>query len=301
MKNEELLKLHIRFYLFTHVTEAQAQNVLALIDSPVFLKEVATAREVLNIKRVPVVSNEAILKIGESVGIYYVGLKKENINDKHIGGVLMETRAWLKVLETWQSNNPSLKNKLNKITNKILKRLNCGSQYITIIQQAILLGIIGFSNKIHFFVDGEAYFASPTYIILVRPDTTDKQVKEALKNIRGHYFQPRKKADGTIVTPKKPPYYPKIFDYHTWYWKRVEGLTYAEIVDYWISIKKPEIDYDKRYKSYVNEHTKSKYKSKLKSKEEYIDSYEKMYKKIKIPDETEIIKGVKKYEKLLLK
>jgi len=261
MKNEELLKLQIRFYFLSTVTDAQVQDVLTFIDSPAFLREVSTAREMLNIGEVPVISREAVVKTGESVGIYLMGSKTKKYNDKHIGSVLMKMVAWRKILEIWQTNNPSFKDKLDKTTNKILEKLNCDSRYSQITQQAILLGIIGYSNQIHFFVDGEAYFATPTYIIVVKPDTTDKQVKQALKQIRGHYFQPRKKQDGKITTPKRPPYYPKIMDYHDWYWQRVKGLTYAQIAN-----------------RYVDIHPKDK-----------------------ILDETEIIKGVKKYEKLLLK
>jgi hypothetical protein len=177
-------------------------------------------------------------------------------------------------LNGWLKRNSDKKQKLESITNKILKKFGQNYTKKRITQQAILLGFIGYDSQISFRFQGKVNFPDPTDVLIVNYRTTYKQVKEALKFLKGRYYQPRKDSKGNIWQFKPQSYYPKIMDYQSWYWKRVEGLTYSEIVDWWEGILRPKVDYDELYKSYVREF--SKYKDvKIKSKEKYIVSWEK--------------------------
>lgn len=306
MKNEELLKLRITYYLMSHASLVQIQDVLAYIDSPAFLKEVKNAREVLKIKEVPYAEYDKLYAMYRNKDSLGMGMSPESFSKlkqtKHkiICQIISENRGWNIILNEWFKRNPNKKQKLEGITNKILKRFEQNYTKKKITQQAILLGFIGYDSQISFRFQGKVDFPDPTDVLIVDYRTTYKEVKQALKFLKGRYYQPRKDSKGNIWKFKPQSYYPKIMDYHSWYWKRVAGLTYPEILNWWAGILRPEVDYDKLYKSYVREF--SEYKDyKIKNKEKYIASWEKEFASKPIPDESEIIKGVKKYEKLLLK
>jgi|GEM_PF-4045747 len=300
--NEDLLNLQIAYYFQTSHTYVQTQDVLTFIDSPVFLQEVKNAREALQIKEVPFDNYTNIYAIYRKTDTFFnLGMTPKqfsNLKDrrKHLCQLLTSDEAWLIIFNEWKKRNPKKINKLESIINKILIRFNQPYTKKAITQQAILLGFIGYSNDIRFRFYGEVTFVQPTNALIVDHRTTYKQVKESLKIIKSLYDQPRKDSQGNIYKSKKSSYYPRIMDYHQWYWKRLEGLTYAEIADWWDNELRPEIDYDEKYKAYVKEFSNTN----LLTREQFEEQLEKEFEKVKIPNETDIIKGVKKYQKILL-
>jgi len=303
LSNEDLLNLQIAYYFQTSITHVQVQDILVYIDSPVFLQEVKNARKVLKIKEAPFdnYTNLYATYIENSpfsgFGMTPKQFSKLEDRRSHICRLLTNENAWQTIFSRWKKRNSKKINALGSLVNKILIRFEQPYTKKAITQQAILLGFIGYSNDIRFRLHGKITFSQPTNVLVVDHRTTYKQVKEALKLIKSLYNQPKKDSQGKIHKSNKTSYYPKIMDYHQWYWKRLEGLTYAEIADWWYDKLNPEVDYDDKYKTYVNEFSNTN----LLTRQQFEDQLEREFEKVKIVDETEIIKGVKKYQKILLK
>ena len=219
------------------------QDIVTLIDSPAFLKEIANIREKRKIVT-PVLQGNELLQTANAPDkkTYVVTGKSKSgnyfteepfidrpLNNREISYLLSKYASWRRVFEYWSKKFPKQSDGLEIETRKLLIRLKRPYYLIDVALQAILFNISTDTNDIFWIIKNDVSLPEYSLAIVVNPRTTVEEVKQALRKAKKTF----KTTYPEMYVKKLPDVYPNILHYQAWYWMRLDGRPYSQILKDW--------------------------------------------------------------------
>lgn len=235
--SKELLHLRIKYPVPIPSTDDEPciQDILPMIDSPVFLLALPKIREKLGIKKVPFKSPHDLI-----MHIFDTFRHASNLPDlletpkDSLGHFLSNPTHWKDILDLWSPIKNTKGSKRHILDYELLKlQLEFGDKYFSyeIAEQAVLLGMVGWGVKPYVAIH-EAYpLRTPTFVIPVYRRTRKKDVLKLFSKIKQDFFS------HTKITKV-----PKIIKYHRLYWNYLEFHSLKKTTDKAAIIGKDQLD-----------------------------------------------------------
>lgn len=235
--SDKLLSLRIKYPtpIPTTDNEPSIQDILPMIDSPVFLLALPKIREKLGIKKVPFKSPHDLI-----MHIFDTFRHASNLPDlleapkDSLGHFLSSPTHWKDILDLWSPTKNIKGSKRHMLDYELLKlQQEFGDKYFSyeVAEQAVLLGLVGWGVKSPTAIHEGYPLRYPTLIIPIYRRTRKKDVLNLFAKIRHDYF-----------SHTNIPKVPKIVKYHKLYWDYLQFHSLKKTTDKAAIIGKDQLD-----------------------------------------------------------
>lgn len=230
LSSQDLLELRISYFIEkSPIRDVELQDLLCLIDSPKFLALINEYRSEHKIIS-PILTKNEIAKVSD---VFKFAKNPFELTDKQLGQLFSASESW-QLIEKEALGKISLNLKsFEQDLQMVLGELQAMYQYRNVIAQSILFGFVGYKHSLNQIIKKDSELNESMYVIVPTERTTYAEIKQALRDSDEYFKQLRK-----LNQSNKPsPIQQNISAYHQWYWKRVEGLKYREIANWWNDVQ----------------------------------------------------------------